>query len=230
MHSKAAAPSSQRTSARKNLIILAGLLALVQIANGVISLFALDYSNQNHLSDLQAVGQFSQAIELARTAEVHLKKQVQEWKNILLRGSNPQDLASHREAFEREEKQTSEALVSLSQLEQKLKIPKTEQLRQTHKALSDRYRTALQQYRPNDPASALIIDQAVRGIDRAPTDQVEEIVRRIESAASELLRDVEAKTLERYQNWRRLSIGSITGGVIIVLVFLGVSISSLPKE
>ena len=83
MHSKAVAPSSQRTSARKNLIILAGLLALVQIANGVISLFALDYSNQNHLSDLQAVGQFSQAIELARTAEVHLKKQVQEvWEEL----------------------------------------------------------------------------------------------------------------------------------------------------
>ena len=61
---------------RKNLLGLAGLLAVLLIINGVISSFSLDYANTKHQEDVAKMRDTSQALETARAAQVHFKKQV----------------------------------------------------------------------------------------------------------------------------------------------------------
>lgn len=232
MNAKSNTHFPHRAKRQKKLIILAGLLAIILIANGVIGLFALNYSNDNHLADLQTVGELAKAIESARSAQVHFKKQVQEWKNILLRGSNPADLAKHRAAFELEEHQMDEEIAALAIRLQKLNIssPEIGQLPKTHAALGSQYRNALETFHPEQLSSAAAVDQQVRGIDRAPTDQIDAIVKQIESHSEITFQKISQETAERYRTLRKVSIGGTSAGIIIVLAFLGLSFATLPKE
>lgn len=56
------------------------------------------------------------AIDTARLSQVHFKKQVQEWKNILLRGNDRDLFDKHLTAFNEEEQKVNEYLKSLSQI------------------------------------------------------------------------------------------------------------------
>lgn len=222
---------ARRTSRRKNLLVLAGLLAVVLLANGVVSLFALQYSNENHLADLRTLRQITAALETARSAQVDFKKQVQEWKDMLLRGSNPQDFAKYHAAFENEEQQVREKLTSLAALtkELQLSIPEIEQVSKAHETLGVEYRKALADYR-NDDASARAADRKVRGIDRAPTDEMDTIVDRIHSRADELSKQIAGQTVARYRTLRMVCIGGTAAGVVLVLIFLALSFAAVPKE
>ena len=221
-----------RASRKNRLVVLAGLLAFILIANGVIGLFALSYSNENHLADLQNIGQLARALGTARAAQVHLKKQVQEWKNILLRGADPAEFTRYRAAFDEEERQVQKELRELSELLQKTQVAtaQVEEVRKSHELLGVQYRNALQEYRSETSSSALAVDKKVRGIDRAPTDEMDAIVDQIQRQAGELSIKIAEDTNSRYQTLRHILIAGTSAGVIVVLIFLGLSFAALPKE
>lgn len=60
-------------------------------------------------------------MELARVVQVDFKKQVQEWKDILLRGHNAEDLKIYTQKFKDKE---SAVRAEASTLETRLPIPK----------------------------------------------------------------------------------------------------------
>ncbi len=99
---------------------------------------------------------------------ITFKQQVQEWKNTLLRGRNPQDLDSHWGAFVAREK---EVRVKVTQLLEHLPEGDNRSLldrfAREHETLGARYREGLQRLRRSgfDPTAG---DAAVRGIDREP--------------------------------------------------------------
>jgi methyl-accepting chemotaxis protein-1 (serine sensor receptor) len=60
---------------------------------------ALDHSNQRAAEAMARSVAMSQAIDTARSAQVEFKTQVQEWKNILIRGNDPAQLDKYSKAF-----------------------------------------------------------------------------------------------------------------------------------
>ena len=138
-----------------------------------------------------------EATRLALEAQVHFKKQVQEWKNILLRGANDADLADYRGRFTRESKQVTALTGALLDV-----LPLNSRPRRTaqafanaHAALQDQYAQGLSQFL-EDRRDPFRVDAAVRGIDREPTALLATVVEgvrawrdaRIEEATAALAR------------------------------------------
>ncbi len=208
----------QDISVRRRVIISIGILSVLIIVIGLYGLVAIVESNQRlHQSVLE--GQtMANAIDTARLAQVHFKKQVQEWKNILLRG-NDQDLFNkHLSAFNEEERKVNEYLQSLSHMtsDARMSVPRIADAIKGHKALGHQYREALKKYKNSDFKSAMLVDQCLRGIDRKLTDDIDDIVNIIKDLAGKRLKQTELIAKTQMEAYRAFSF------FIIFLVLAGV--------
>jgi len=97
--------------------------------------------------------------------------QVQEWKNVLLRGSTPELYQKYWSAFETQEAKVQAMLSELATLAQSLdfEVETIQNLAQEHTRLGQRYRDALAQFGAGDATSIWKVDASIRGADRPLT-------------------------------------------------------------
>lgn len=126
------------------------------------------------MARLVAMGQAS---DTARSAQVDFKIQLQEWKNILVRGDDQADLDKYRAAFIKAGNTIRDDLVKLNDMLGNLAIatPMVADAMQTQDALTKRYLTALEQFDPAQASSAEKVDALVKGVDRKPTRKIDDI-------------------------------------------------------
>jgi methyl-accepting chemotaxis protein/methyl-accepting chemotaxis protein-1 (serine sensor receptor) len=115
--------------------------------------------------------------DLARVMQVTFKKQVQEWKDTLLRGHDPAALKKYSSAFQSE----SAAIGELAQqLKNDVDDPEARQLldqfTEAHRTMMIRYDAALASFASSGGADQAAADAMVKGQDRAPTDLIDRIV------------------------------------------------------
>lgn len=97
----------QDISIRRRVIISMGILTVLIMVIGLYGLVAILDSNQRlHKSVLEGQS-MANAIDTARLSQVHFKKQVQEWKNILLRGNDKELFDKHLLAFNEEDRKVN---------------------------------------------------------------------------------------------------------------------------
>ncbi|HWL21990.1 MAG TPA: hypothetical protein VNS33_20125, partial [Bradyrhizobium sp.] len=121
--------------------------------------------------------------------EISFKKQVQEWKDTLLRGKKPEALEKHWTAFQQRE---GDARTTADRLSRSIADAEAAQLvaqfLTAHKSMGEAYRRGLQEFKDHDFDSAAG-DKAVAGIDRAPTELLgkakERLLALAQAAASE---------------------------------------------
>jgi len=121
----------------------------------------------------------AQSIDTARNAQVQFKIQVQEWKNILLRGGQSQEqLDKYKNAFVAQGKKTQDLLAQLSELLPQIGLDNQldEQTLRLHAELEQHYLSALEQFVIADATSAQRVDKLVSGIDREPTRMIDAMV------------------------------------------------------
>jgi methyl-accepting chemotaxis protein-1 (serine sensor receptor) len=159
-----------------------GLLgAFFFVALGIVATAgwrALDSSNLRSAGAMARAVALSQAIDTARSAQVEFKIQVQEWKNILIRGNDPAQLDRYSKAFVKGGEATRGELQKLDGLLGKLdlKTPLVGEAIATQNELVARYMEALKKYDPANPESAHVVDALVKGMDREPTKKIDDIV------------------------------------------------------
>ena len=105
---------------------------------------------------------------LAMEAKTEFKQQVQEWKDILLRGNSQADFDKYQAAFEQQEKTVQTRLGQLQALITDLGLDGKPMatLITTHRELGVKYREALKSYNPTNLDSFQVVDKLVRGMDR----------------------------------------------------------------
>ena len=117
--------------------------------------------------------------EAARVIQVSFKKQVQEWKDILLRGHNPDDLAKYTKQFHDEESAVRSGAVSLAGGVQDADCRELlSQFVAAHEAMGTKYQAAYDAY-VSSGFDFKAADKMVRGQDRAPTNLFDQVVTRL---------------------------------------------------
>src|SRR5262245_34077123 len=82
---------------------LAAGLMVAMLALALVGMRGTSSVNERLTSAIATSRMETQQINRARSAQVHFKTQVQEWKNVLLRGKNPELYTKHLTGFQNEE-------------------------------------------------------------------------------------------------------------------------------
>jgi methyl-accepting chemotaxis protein-1 (serine sensor receptor) len=173
---------------------LAGLLVFVNallFVSAGYAWYAISRQSAQLEASLELEGRLAAASDLSRRAQVDFKKQVQEWKDLLLRGHDPQLHDKYLKAFRDRSAIVKEELATFDAQAQGVGLATTlaDQAIAEHDELDRKYEEAFKAYRIPDPASTFEVDGAVRGIDRAATDHIDDIVAVVHKQAESLARD-----------------------------------------
>ncbi|MDX9995603.1 MAG: methyl-accepting chemotaxis protein [Rhodocyclaceae bacterium] len=196
-------------STLRTKILGAFLLALaIVVAGGGIGAYGLIGALGQYRTEVAALD-VSQAAVLG--IQSHFKIQVQEWKNVLLRGRDAGKLERYWKGFEQEEARVADAAAALlATLPAGAARDRVEAFIQSHRTLGEGYRQGLAAFKEagGDAAAG---DKAVSGIDRKPTQTLDEAV--------EAIRSMAATTREAADAQARRSM--VTAGIAIVLALVG---------
>ncbi|AAY93791.2 methyl-accepting chemotaxis protein [Pseudomonas protegens] len=163
----------QKSLRAQILALLSGsLLAMLLIA--LASFHLLSGGVQSYRELIEGPLRSSQLID---EANLQFKSQVQEWKNVLLRGKQPQELNKYWQQFEDRQRDVQNILGQLVQtpgLDASLKS-RVQRLADEHRQLGSAYQKGRDAYVAGgaDPSAG---DAAVKGVDRATSEQMSELV------------------------------------------------------
>jgi len=163
----------QKSLRAQILALLSGsLLAILLIA-----LACFHYLSNGVQSYSQLIAGPLHTSQLIDEANLQFKVQVQEWKNVLLRGKQPADLAKYWSQFEERQRDVQNILGELAGqkgIEATLKS-RIERLREEHRQLGAAYQKGRDAYvaAGGDPSAG---DAAVKGVDRVTSEQMSALV------------------------------------------------------
>jgi len=122
-------------------------------------------------------------------AQIHFKRQVQEWKNILLRGHTPEDYKKYTSQFKLEEESTQTHIQkAIDLLDKNTRLYQlTTQFQTQHAILSKHYLRGLKTYQSTTEQPYFAADKIVRGIDRKPSQLLHELIDEIHKFGDENL-------------------------------------------
>ena len=175
-------------SIRSRLTFLLVFVNALLLAAAGFAWYAIERLNGQLESTIATQNQIEAASDLSRRAQLEFKVQVQEWKNILLRGGDPQLYDKHTKAFKERSEKVRSHLVSLNGLAKGMSLAPTiaDKALAEHEELDKKYAEALKTFRANDAASAAEVDKLVRGIDRGATEHIDEIVKTVQEHGDKL--------------------------------------------
>ena len=160
----------QKSLRAQILALLGGSLALILVT--ALACFSfLSSGMQAYRGLLEGPLQASKLIE---TTNLDFKTQVQEWKNVLLRGSDKAQLDKYWSQFEAQERKVQTSLSSLAELvaQDPALRARIDTLRTEHQTLGVNYRKGRDAFIAAG-ADAKVGDKAVSGIDRNTAQQME---------------------------------------------------------
>jgi methyl-accepting chemotaxis protein len=163
--------------ATKLHLLFVGIVALF-ILSGVVLILQMQSLSKGYDAVLAAP---VHDMDQARVVQVNFKKEVQEWKDVLLRGHTPEDLAKYTKQFHEKEAAVRNGAVLLASTVHDDEARKLlNQFVVADDVMTDKYEAAYAAYVAGG-ADFKAADKLVRGQDRAPTDLFDKVVARLES-------------------------------------------------
>jgi PAS domain S-box-containing protein len=198
----------------------AGLISILVVNLGAL-LYGLYLHKVADQREAKVREKSSQVVAAALSAQVHFKKQVQEWKNVLIRGQEPELFDKYFRQFQWEEANTRAAIDRLIPLlyEHDEARAAADRFLQAHVRLGIEYRSALESYEPAHANPSLAVDLRVRGIDRRPTDLTDKVVAAALAHKDSVLKQIAAST-EKVETRILLLMGGVMTGAALLLIWL----------
>jgi signal transduction histidine kinase len=156
----------------------------------------------------------------AREMQVTLKKQVQEWKDILLRGFTPADLATYTKQFhDRSAKVDDLGRALLANLTDGDARVQVQTFLDEHATLNRNYEAAYAAFVAAGAEDPRVPDKAVRGQDRPPTDRIDGIVARLQGAVTDRTAQ-QAAAVAGQQSLLAIVAGAALLAMVAALIFV----------
>ena len=158
-----------------------------------------------------------------QSAAINFKTQVQEWKNILIRGNNADQFTRYVDGFITAESVVQKHLAAAMALQQQegIAVDALEQLQKEHAKLGKNYREALGSFNQENPEAGKIVDKLVSGMDREASRQMQELADKTTGEFDQFLIESDIKTGKIYSHTvRLLLIICISASVIIITVMV----------
>ncbi len=147
-------------------IKLMAIVIFFILLTGLSAIYLMDAVQRSENTSSQQQQELLIAAFEIEEAHTQFKIQVQEWKNLLLRGRNPDDFQHYLASFNL---QTTEVQQHLAKAKFAFKedwAGKFDELSNNHKRLIETYLTAQSKTKFDDPSSVQALDNSLRGIDR----------------------------------------------------------------
>ncbi|MBC7625164.1 MAG: HAMP domain-containing protein [Aeromicrobium sp.] len=197
-------------------LLSAGLISAAVLL-GLLGLHTLSDSNVRSSTAMLKMETMEASVNTARMAQVDFKKQVQEWKNLLLRGNDLAKLEKYRKAFSKQSDLTQVDLEKLKGLLGGIGAPtaQIDEAMKVHGELHVKYTLAMKQYDSADQASAHIVDALVEGVDRPPTEKMDAIVENVLALSKQFSARNAKDAADSYRNARALLLGVVLSAVAL---------------
>jgi methyl-accepting chemotaxis protein-1 (serine sensor receptor) len=221
---------------RRSLVSLASLMLLMVLTTGIAGLFAAWSLSEFHLRTENTLMEASAAVSDARSVQANFKVQVQEWKNILLRGHVEVDRARYRAAFRAQAGKTADSLKSLPAKVDRLQLLNdagapvkladlvdVPGISTELAALNERYETALASASAEDAMDGwdpMLADGLLRGADRELSDRMESIPVALRKAIDASLRKSQQMGAERFETLSRFVWSAIVFALAMVAIMI----------
>ncbi len=212
------------------LLLMAGFMSAILIGVGIYLLSDISRTNGMMVTNMAAAEAYTQAVRSADDIELHFKRQVQEWKDTLLRGYKAADFAKYQENFKNQETEVQNSAKELKTVMVKLNLDttKVDEFMKSHGEMGAKYRNALSHYGSGDIQSAHVVDDMVKGMDRGPTDLADSIAVSVQKEEQDAFAGIMKIAGEKYKATLFSSIfiiivGTILGLLISVFVIRGIT-------
>lgn len=208
-------------SLKSKILMLSSLVALGLFFLGFIAYLQIHEYNNIINEDAKRIQQRSELASEIEKTSVAFKSQVQEWKNILLRGNDDVKLDKHIKGFTDEEAVVQEHLGKAVILQKAIGQSTTgiEAFQKEHLALGKNYREALVSFKSSDPESGKKVDKLVTGMDREATRQVADLALNMTTSFEQYLSDSNIQTNKLYDSsLKKLIIVSLIASLFIISV------------
>jgi len=210
---------SMNIQIKQKLLILVAVALLALVSVGLFSFLQASKLNNALNEAIARHAVIVGTIDKARAAQVHFKTQVQEWKNILLRGKDVEAFDKYLKGFNDEELSVKARLeqvrtaASVLGIEKRLKM---DDVLSAFEKLGPAYREALKQYDRSATDPAASVDKLVKGMDRAPSKAIDELVAEMQNISTEFNADEATKAAETFSAVRTGLISFLIGAVVVL--------------
>jgi len=185
------------------------------------SWYTVSKFNNSTKERLEESRSYTILVDEARDTQVEFKIQVQEWKNVLLRGNSKEKFDKYYNQFIQSNNNVQTKLLKLkeSMKNSSLDTTSVDTLMLNHKELFDKYSIAIKSYDINNSESYKTVDELVSGLDRQTTSDMDSLVESIESKSTEAA-EMMIKTSESDKNTFTKYLIILVGlGLVATIVF-----------
>ncbi|KHD37687.1 chemotaxis protein [Clostridium acetobutylicum] len=163
---------------KANLSLLVIFMLIFAVGLGGFSFYSLNNIKSESERNVATVSKYVVLVDGSREAQVTFKKQVQSWKDLLLRGSDEAKYNTYFKEFTEYNEKVTKQLEELKGTMKELGLDtnQIDKVSSEINQLQENYSNALKSYDKNNKDSYKIVDALVKGMDRAPTNDMDTLV------------------------------------------------------
>lgn len=213
---------------RRAVTSSAFVMILLVAVMGLFALFSIWSINRAWTDGMNRSNELRTLSTAALEAQVAFKVQVQEWKNILLRGDDPALFSRYHEAFAKEGASVQALLGRVRDQAALIGFPdhagQADEISKAHGDLSRSYQQTLSSVESSagtlSADAARSIDRKLRGADRALEDRIGQLAKDIAHAAEDKRMALVSGMNARYETLRWFIVGVILLAVLVTAFML----------